>query len=588
MSIHIIGNGCVNAVYDGASIMQAFGPTCSSPNAFTMDAGDGWQTERLFPGAFRSVRDGVTVIDGAGYFSTRTLVRRIIRRTTMTMTFNQPLFPVPASIAPDSFMSECHAGQVVYGYEFENNVLHGYVSAQKRYFGLRLFGDLTLMPDGDKWTLEGEGGILFIFSDTPEYLFEVLEDAGCCKDAYFPPFEDCVFDTDEVLSGLTPARRAYMQQILAVYDTVTSQQSVSGGVLAGYNYHLCYLRDNYGVYRGLREMGAHRAADRLAQYYIGIFAKYGLIHNAQGPDEYAFHVHENDNVEITAYFALILCDYLRRNPSAPDWKDAVRGIEWALTRQHESLKDGMLPFNGDETYVAGGLLSRACLNDGSMEATALYHKALCEVQALTALYPFDPPAFAEEDRRLIESTFRDHFFAGGHWVCNYPGLTSPAFRHGVRACGHGFGLSFRNENGDYVCRDCLDRHLPPLWQGGGERYAVPAAILCPSFIDSPLIPVSERIEAALSVLDACETAGCGTGYDLGFVLWTLCEPEALRDPAVRDKARAVRDRLLSMADEFGAYSEYYRDGFTAQAGTLCRPWESAIDIAAILRAAEVL
>lgn len=589
MSIHIIGNGLVSAVCDGASVMQAFGPTYSSPNAFRLDAGDGWKTERLFPGAFRSTRDGVTVIDGAGYFAACTLARRIIGRTTMTLTTDQPLFPVPASIAPDSFMSECHAGQVVYAYEFENGAPHGYVSAQKRYFGLRLVGDLTLTPDGDKWKLEGEGSILFAFDATPEHLFEVLAEAGRFADAYFPPFEDCVFDTEDVLSGLTPARQAYMKQILDVYDTIKGQQSETGGVLAGYNYHLCYLRDNYGVYRGLREMGAHQAADRLAQYYIGIYARYGLIHNAQGPYEFAFHVHENDNTEITAYFALILCDYLRRNPSAPDRADALRGIEWALNCQHLSLTDGMLPFNGDETYIAGGLLSRACMNDGSMEATALYHKALCEVQALTALYPdFIFSDFVDEDKRLIETTFREHFFTDGRWVCNCPGLPAPAYRHGVRACGHGFGLAFRNENGDYVCHDCLDKHLPPIWQGGGERFAVPAAILCPSFIDSPLISVRERIDAALAVLDACETAGCGTGYDLGFVLWTLCEPEALADPDIRKRALSVRDKLLAMADEFGAYSEYFRDGFTTQAGTLCRPWESGIDIAAILRSADVL
>lgn len=594
--IHIIGNGSVSAVYDGASVMQAFGPTYSSPNAFRLDAGDGWTTERLRPGVFRSVRGSVTVTDQAGNDGAPVLLRRIAGHTSMTLTADQPLFPVPAAVLPDSFMSECHAGTPVYLYGFENGIPCGYVSARKRYFGLRLSGSLTLTPgvkagtfDGKQWTLDGEGCVLFAFSDSPEGLFARLSDVRHDSARAFLPGEDESFDASPLLAKHSPAQRAYAMQILGAYDTIVSQQSASGGVLAGYNYHLCYLRDNYGVYRGLRAMGAHREADALAEYYIGIHARYGCIHNAQGPDEYAFHVHENDDVEITAYFALILCDYLRRNAPAPDAADALNGIRWALTRQHENLTDGMLPFNGDETYVAGGLLSRACLNDGSMEATALYHKALCEAERLAVRYPsFALPAWVGEDRAEIQKNFRRHFYVDGHWVCNCPGLPAAAFRHGVRACGHGFGLAFRNGNGDYVCRDCLNQPLAPIWQGAGQRYAVPAAILCPSFIDSPLIPVRERIQAALSVLDSCETTGCGTGYDLGFVLWTLCEPEAVDDPVIRDRAQTVRRRLLSMADAFGAYSEYYRDGFTTQSGTLCRPWETGINIAALLRSADVL
>lgn len=589
MSIHIIGNGSVSAVCDGASILQAFGPTYSSPNAFRLDAGSGWHTERIQPGVFRSTRDGVTVTDWAGDFQVHTLMRRITGRTAMKLTTDQPLFPVPDGIAEDSFMSECHPGQVVYPYEFENGIPHGYVSAKKRYFGLRLMGELSLTGQGTEWTLTGEGCVLFVFSDTPAMLFEILQDLDYVPELYFPPEESFDFDADAWAGNLSPARAPFGRLLLGVWDTILAQQSASGGVLAGYNYHLCYLRDNYGVYRGLRAMGADSEADALAGYYVKTFADYGRIHNAQGPEEFAFHVHENDAAEITAYLVLMLSDYLLRGEDRPDRDGALAAIRWALEIQHAALDDGMLPFNGDETYIAGGLLSRACMNDGSMEATALYHKCLCQAETLAERFTgFVLPEYADTDRAWIESTFRDHFFVDGRWVCNCPGLPAPAFRHGVRACGHGFGLSFRNENGDYVCRECLDKHLPPIWSGAGQRFAIPAAILCPAFVDSPLISVPERVEAALAVLENAERAGQGTGYDLGFVLWALTEKEALSDPAVREKAIRVRDKLLTMTDEFGAYSEYYVDGFSKQHGTLCRPWESAINIAAILRAAEVL
>lgn len=591
MSVHIIGNGSVCAVYDGASILQAFGPTYSSPNAFRMDAGDGWTTVRVCPGVFRSERGCVTVTDWVVSGTETILCRRIAGKTAMRLTADQPLFPVPETVVPDAFMSECHAGQVVYPYEFENGVPHGYVSARKRYFGLRLYGELTLEPDGDSFLLSGEGTVLFAFADEAGALFCLLSDPDILGRNAEPKLLADSFRQDEIFFGLTLAQKEYLAPMIGVYDTITAQQCVCGGVLAGYNFHLCYLRDNYGVYRGLRAMGANDEADRLARYYVHIYRTYGDIHNAQGPDEYAFHVHENDSTEITAYLFLMLADAMQSGGSGLRGyeADAYAVMEEMLNRQHSQLTDGMLPFNGDETYIAGGILSRACMNDGSMEATALYHKCLCEAEALAAREPaFRLPDYTAADRAEIERTFRDHFFVDGRWVCNCPGLPAPAYRHGVRACGHGFGLSFCNGNGDYVCPACLGKNLPPIWQGGGERYAVPAAILCPAFVDSPLIPVSERTEAALAVLDACESTGRGTGYDLGFVLWALTEKEALAEPGVRERALAVREKLLTMTDEFGAYSEYYTDGFTKQAGTLCRPWESGINIAAILRSADVL
>ncbi len=588
MSIHILGNGHVSAVCDGATIIQAFGPTYSSPNAFRMEAGEGWKSRRIRRGVFQSQKGDATITDIITEAHPYQFVRIIKGYTEMKLITDQKLFCIPSSIAPDSYMSECHGGQIVYPYEFENGIPHGYVSGEKRYFGLRLMGDLSLVENDDGWTLSGEGTLVFAFAKEPGELFANLTISDSENIMAEPDQQD--EHLSMLLDRLTPEKQVYRAAVLGVYDTIVSQQSISGGVLAGYNYHLCYLRDNYGVCRGLRAMGADTEADALVDYYVNVYRRYGDIHNAQGPDEFAFHVHENDAVEITAYLVLMLAERLYRTEPDDELNPARFALfEAMMTKQHNAMIDGMLPFNGDETYIAGGMLSRACMNDGSMEATALYHKCLMEAEKLAGHLPaFRLPDYVSADRTLIEKTFREHFYVDGHWVCNCPGLYEPAYRHGVRACGHGFGLAFRNENGDYVCHECLQKHLPPIWEGRGERYAVPAAVLCPSFIDSPLIPVNERIEAALSVLDQYETAGCGTGYDLGFVLWTLCEPEALNDPAVRTRAVSARERLLSMTDEFGAYSEYYRDGFSVQSGTLCRPWESGINIAAILRSADVL
>ena len=53
------------------------------------------------------------------------------------------------------------------------------------------------------------------------------------------------------------ADRELAEMIDDTYVLIKTQQSCSGGVLACYPYHLAYIRDNYGVNRGLLAMGAY-------------------------------------------------------------------------------------------------------------------------------------------------------------------------------------------------------------------------------------------------------------------------------------------------------------------------------------------
>ena len=45
---------------------------------------------------------------------------------------------------------------------------------------------------------------------------------------------------------------------------------------------------------------------------------------------------------------------------------------WALQAQLPLLHNGMLPFNGDETCIAGGIQPRGCISCGALEATCLF------------------------------------------------------------------------------------------------------------------------------------------------------------------------------------------------------------------------
>jgi hypothetical protein len=63
------------------------------------------------------------------------------------------------------------------------------------------------------------------------------------------------------------------------------------------------------------------------------------------------------------------------------------------------------------------------------------------------------------------------------------------------------------------------------------------------------------------------------GYDYGFLLTALSELHV-------KEASLVYDKTLSVVDQEGSWSEYYLND--RPSGTRCRPWESAINLEALI------
>jgi len=123
-------------------------------------------------------------------------------------------------------------------------------------------------------------------------------------------------------------------------------------------------------------MGYFDEARDILKFYWDIWKRSGYIRNAQAigiPG--VFHQHENDEVEITGYLIIQAFDYLEKTKDTALVKEIFPLLEWAWSAQKRNLIRGMLPFNGDETYVAGGILPRSALNDGSAESTLLFLEA---------------------------------------------------------------------------------------------------------------------------------------------------------------------------------------------------------------------
>ena len=367
---------------------------------------------------------------------------------------------------------------------------------------------------------------------------------------------------------------------------ILTQQAEEGAVLAGYPYHLGYVRDQYGVARGVAAMGFVDETRAILDFYWRIWQRYGYIRNAQGIGvEGVFHVHENDDVEITGYLILQAFDYARLSNDTDYLATITPMLEWAWHAQKQHLIDGMLPFNGDETYVAGGILPRHTLNDGSAEATLLFIES--SRRLLPWLAQHRPGASFEQDRDLaaaVEAQFRPNFMRDGLLITNNPKRAQngniPKFRHGVCEGGMHFGWTERTATGRYLCPQCFDTVDMPAVEP--REYALQSVSLTPFYFNSDILRAEElspqaeaivRQYAETGQLPSCSMGGRSVGYDYGLVLYALTK---LGHPM----AENLFKQTLDIADTVGTWAEYYENH--GPTGTRCRPWESAINIEALL------
>lgn len=597
-TVHCIGNGNVFVYGRGADITDASGPEYSSPSAFSVktnalaETGGSFRSEKLSHIAFRHTLEkggrSVTVTDLTPEKSSLFL-RFAEGSCTFTVTCLNGCFY--RTHRDDTLLAVTMPGALIYTYTYKNGVPVGYPSARFRYMVLRVRDNCSIDltgPDGHgsftcaNITVNGFGGMVFSFAFDLESAFSGQENAGKFISRSFPGIAETACRPKRELT--VPHTHPYYIEICDAYDVIAAQQSNGGGVLAGYNYHLSYVRDNYGVFRFLLAAGAYGRARNMLRFYTDVFNRYGRIRNAQGMGEYAFHVHENDSAEITGYLILMFTSYYSATGDRPPLRAGFRLIKYCLEEQHKTFFGGMIPFNGDETYIAGGLLPRSAINDGSAEATMLYYESVrqvCEIDFLRDSLPEKLRNNISRDFLEISRTFPGNFIgADGRLFCNNPdGGFAPLFREGgVLLCGHGFGMSFRNTCGEYVCADCLTGSAACKSNNGndngnenkkGKRYVTQAAVLSPAFTGAKaLIPPETIRKTAEKVKKELPGRNRTVGYEYGFVIYAL------------GYDRAFAESMLSLRDEFGAFSEYYENG--EPAGTLCRPWETAVNIAALI------
>ena len=178
----------------------------------------------------------------------------------------------------------------------------------------------------------------------------------------------------------------------------------------------------------------------------------------------------------------------------------------------------------------------------------------------------------------------------------------PRFRHGVcERAGpdclfinskglSGVDWTERDANNRYQCPACLA--LGPLPEREPAAYHLISVALTPFFMQSTLFEARELKPVVRMVYDHFEQTGIlssvinptatnhpgGTvGYDYGFLLCALLE-------AGTGNSEAVYRKTLSVTDSTGVWAEYYIKDVPYS--TRYRPWESAINLEAVLNLVE--
>jgi len=476
---------------------------------------------------------------------------------------------------------------------------------KKIYFQLLVKDAETLQgPEGVAITANGQSEIYIIGgADYPEVCLNTekimetnINTMLTTTIAEWHKFSERRIQLEDMLDDNMPLKSEFLESFDAVSICIKAQQSVEGGVLAGHNFHLAYVRDQYGVFRCLLKLALYEEAKAMLLFYWNIWNKKGVIHTAQPAGEpNQFHIHENDDVEITGYLVLQGFDYLAATNDESLLKEIHPMLIWAFERQKKHLVNGMLPFNGDETYIAGGVLPRTCLNDGSADSTMLFitgSEKLINWLEENKLYSHDKLQEAKSALIDTRERYRHNFFKDGVFITNNPNrkkyIELPRFRHGVcEGCatkpGHNplfFGWTEINEHGRYLCASCkVDKNL-----GKAEDtiYILQSVSLIPLYIGSDLLTNDELTKLVDVIAEQYKKTGnlpsrpngnTTVGYDYGLLLYTLT---ALNHPL----ANEIYCKTLEVADQTGVWVEYYVDGIPKY--TRCRPWESGINLEALI------
>lgn len=438
--IHCIGNGMLAAYGQGPNMIQVFGPPYSSPSYMKLNLCDKsglevisrrepqtavWHHQLFWNGEPIGEMVDFMAVDLPCMFRMVELTRPVVFSVEIEKGWkicqNGARYQNTEVIA--GILAYADAGISVY----EHAPYPSYREINHQFLALgngELKGDMSLVLKEGVSLLVWIGGEEYhkCIQNTEQALRRPPEEYLAETRKWWQDYSRQRIDFEKALPKDTPFREKVLAAVDDTAVLIKTQQSAQGGVLAGHNYHLAYVRDQYGTSRCLLKLGYLEEAKKILEFYFDIFGRYGKIHNAQTiGDSHHFHIHENDNVEITGYLIVQAFDYYQKSGDKAFLKKIYPMLEWAWFSQVQELHENMLPFNGDETYVAGGILPRTVLCQGSAESTLLFLAAGERLLSFSkAEGMWDSQQLDEQWKRFqtVKEQYKGHFYPGGDLITN--------------------------------------------------------------------------------------------------------------------------------------------------------------------------
>ena len=279
-SVHCLGNGRLCAYGQGPDLIQVFGPPYSAPSlgrirleapdAVTVTSGREpgcaiW-THSVYAGDSTNAAPMATITDFVDA-ELPCLVRWI--RTALPLQMIVEADPLARRVAsgpglasgtaPAGCLFELPPGQCFY---------HTYPMPFPTFYQLAWQGALTRQADGPSGTIRlacSVGEAVLLLAGGPQYpaAVQTMEAALQMGAARLLERTRCAWRAQTARRTVPafpehlPQRALLTQALDDVTVMIKAQQGHEGGVLAGYNYHLAYVRDQYGVARGLLKAGLH-------------------------------------------------------------------------------------------------------------------------------------------------------------------------------------------------------------------------------------------------------------------------------------------------------------------------------------------
>jgi hypothetical protein len=588
-ALRAIGNGRILGYFSGPHLAQLFGPTYSSPDLLSLT----W-----------SVDDELEWTDQNGDELEARLVRRdgseisiLSEATTAALTYRwKATRALHGTARSGSTASEWHAVAIA-GWS-QSAVLHiprgGLVyqyPTSREFFVVVCSNDAIVECDAGGLSIistAARGSLSVVVGDDFHRVMEEARSVAGLDERQ--RYADSLRALDDRIGELKPPGGRGSASPVHWYrsaDQILAQQSLTGGFMAGHRYALAYLRDQFGTCEGLLALGLYEAVKRNIEFRLAAWRRFGDLANAESmsSDDIRHH-HENDDVEQTGYMVLQILNYVDASGDEAILESTGPLIAWCVERQHENLVGGSIPFNGDETYVAGGVLPRWALADGSLEATILYGESLRRLMLRRndpALSCIDFDLLAT-DLDAIREAFRTNFDRNGALITNSTTRRSlvelPASRRGVcENCLRFPTTVIRLDSDRYRCFSCIGIEME---RRPTAELAVTSSTLIGYLLAATVVPEDLQRSAydaakeewsRVGFLTSAATSDLAVGYDEGLLLRGAL---ALGD---LDFAAEVAVRVAAKRDRFGTWSEFY-EGLTP-VGTRCRPWETGMNLAAL-------